>query len=167
VVGSRARLEDGVIPIERVDSALPRVRLSRVVDFVNAHGPEFISTDRDVPMGRPGWCEHNALELARVRPDLRYVEGFAHDGDWRLHCWCVDADEWVHDPTWVRDGWFYLGVRLPLELVERLQRGHTCPGFAPSEAFQITAVPTLHDEILSALGYVPPPLAQQTWEVVG
>jgi hypothetical protein len=96
--------------------------------FVLAYGIPYIpaAMPDDVTPGERGSCFSNAFRLARDRPDLRYVEGYAtvrEAASWLYrHAWCVDLDNHVVDPT---PGWgttalprALRGVVLPLEIAE-------------------------------------------------
>jgi hypothetical protein len=77
-----------------------------------------------IPRGLPRNCFLNCLELARLRPELTYVEGYATSVIPVHHAWLIDAAGEVVEPTWPADRRYplsqsaYFGIPFPLELVE-------------------------------------------------
>jgi hypothetical protein len=65
---------------------------------------------------RPHLCFSNCLQLAVMRADLVYVEGYAIIADTGIdveHAWCVDKAGRIYDPTWTANsevGAAYFGV---------------------------------------------------------
>lgn len=96
-------------------------------DFIAQHGQAY--RGRRLPKGyryrAPKQCFRNAYHLARQHPGrLRYVEGYVLRYLPVHHAWCVDEDGQVVDPTLRLTAeeagrTEYLGVTLPLELVDQ------------------------------------------------
>jgi hypothetical protein len=56
-------------------------------------------------------CFWNSLQVASVRPGLRYAEGFALTRfGWQHHAWVVDDHGHAIDVTWAEPGRRYIGV---------------------------------------------------------
>ena len=74
---------------------------------------------KHIKKGRIKECYKNAYHTA-TREGLEYVEGYAlSEGLIPVHhAWCVDADGVVIDPTWNPVGVEYIGVVIPIRLVE-------------------------------------------------
>jgi hypothetical protein len=79
-----------------------------IEEFVLKNGRAFSSPVAGLPKGfkgmKMGFCFMNAYQLADMRPDLTYVEGFAsYRGVPMAHAWVVDKQNRVIDPTWFTD----------------------------------------------------------------
>jgi len=81
----------------------------------------------DVRRGEKKLCFMNAYQLAEMRKDLIYVEGYAVAKGLPIafiHAWCIDRNDNVIDPTW-GEGDSYFGIPLDLDYVRHtiLARG--------------------------------------------
>ena len=78
-----------------------------------------------------GQCYLNASALAARRcKEFTYVQGLAlleDDGIWRGHGWCIDAEGYVVDNTWVPAGLRYVGIPVPPEF----RKGRWPPAMPP------------------------------------
>lgn len=75
-----------------------------------------------VRIGKKKFCFMNAYQLAEMRDDLIYVEGYAVAKGLPIafiHAWCIDRDNNVIDPTW-GEGDSYFGIPLDLNYVRRI-----------------------------------------------
>jgi hypothetical protein len=76
-------------------------------------------SDVDVKRGPMGECYANATHMALGPPRMRYVEGYAVNGDFSIplaHAWNLDEDGLVVDPTWAA-GHDYFGVEIPRQAI--------------------------------------------------
>lgn len=80
-------------------------KVSFLYKFILDHGYYYksISLPKDVPMGTPKQCYHNAAILSLARDDLTYVEGVARGILPVSHAWCINESNEVVDPTWSYD----------------------------------------------------------------
>ncbi len=88
------------------------LRCSPTAHFLLVHGTwyEPRPLPDDIERGPRGECYETITDLLRVRPDLRYVEGWAVDpegGFVEHHAWTLDSSSHVVDPTF--DGLAYIG----------------------------------------------------------
>jgi hypothetical protein len=83
----------------------------------------------DIPAGEPRSCFLNSWRLAMKHPDLRYVEGYAHQGLTPVHhAWNVNRNNVVVDSTWDEENAplahrAYLGVPMDIGEVSRAMLG--------------------------------------------
>jgi hypothetical protein len=68
--------------------------------YDNGHYYKSIPLPKDVPMGVPKECYHNAAILSLALPDLTYVEGVARGILPVSHAWCINESNEVVDNTW-------------------------------------------------------------------
>jgi hypothetical protein len=117
-------LRNGAIPTDPTTGK--PWRWNSIEHFVLENGRNFIvaSPPPKLRQGGIGLCLKNASNLAKRRPDLQYVEGYAISGPTSypmFHAWCVDQAGVVYDPTWP-DGREHFGVPLKLDFVLALRK---------------------------------------------
>lgn len=109
------------------------------------HAIEYVHVAKQQPSNPKddGFCYNHARELALSEPnEYRYVdglagvsEGFHQVGETYCECfscvphaWCVNLAGEVEDPTWdAKDGRYYLGVPIPMDVVEAHQADRISP----------------------------------------
>jgi hypothetical protein len=106
-------------------------------EFVITYGRAWTWRPSDpAPTMEPNFCFHNAGQLAMVKKELTFVEGFVLRGKLPLpihHAWCVTPEGFVVDPTLRTDpahdtpGREYYGVPFSTTFLRRSWAGRsTC-----------------------------------------
>lgn len=98
---------------------LPGLLYTSPYDFLAQHGRVYPATPwtGKHKRGVPVQCYGNAIALAVMHSNLKYIEGaaLAPTGSLFLHGWNEDEDGALVDSTWCNTGLLYLGVEFSVE----------------------------------------------------